>query len=266
MFKKVVVTEISKDYLSGGTTRPMKVLGDDGNLYVLKLFSKKDAAQRPYAVAEFFANSIAKQLELNTPDAVVMEVPEELIRIYEKREPEIFNKLLEKDLSKPSFGSLFYKDCPIYSPAVNDKNLETYEFESIYAYDMLILNGDRRKVKPNILRGNHYLLIDHEKAFEGSQHIMSENGKELILPPFYNNHLFYELLKTRNKKPSSPIDFATFEEAFRTMKERHLLDTINFCAELGYNDNAPSEWLRYIVEMKKKCSNFVALLAKSINP
>lgn len=32
--------------LVGGTTRPLLVVGEDGNTYVLKLFSKIDAEQR----------------------------------------------------------------------------------------------------------------------------------------------------------------------------------------------------------------------------
>jgi hypothetical protein len=263
IFDIVRVSELLPNTLKGGTTRPLLVLGEDGNVYVLKLFSIKDASQRPYTVAEVFANVIAKELNLNVPNAVLMEVPKQLIDRYKEMDPEIYEILISKDLSKPSFASIYHDGLPLYSPSMNDRHLEIDEFESIYAFDMLIINSDRRKLKPNILRSNHYLLIDHEKAFEGSK-IILKNFESSIIPYFHLNHLFYDLLCKREKRNTNSVTFATFTELFRSINEMKLKTVIEECVNIGYSKTECYEWFDYIVKIKKNYSKFATLLKESI--
>lgn len=263
IFETIRVVEFLPDTLKGGTTRPMVALGENGSPYVLKLFNKRDALQRSYTVAEAFAFLIAKNFDLKIPNAVLMTVPKELLKYYKTSNSDLHELLLGKDLTKPSFGSLYYSGLPTYSPTLNDKLLEIDEFESIYAFDLLILNEDRRKVKPNILRSNHYLIIDHEKAFEGTRYAL-ENFTKAILPSFHKNHLFYEILCSKEKKNPGSVSFETFLEYLRLLDTSKLEQEIKYFVSLGFDEIECTEWLYYIIEIKKNSTKFVALLKSSI--
>ena len=56
-----------------------------------------------------------------------------------------------------------------FSRALPLKKLEAYEMETIYGFDNLILNTDRRPDKPNLLMpdGEEAVLIDHELSLSG---------------------------------------------------------------------------------------------------
>jgi hypothetical protein len=262
-FKTIRVVEFLPETLKGGTTRPLVALGEDGNPYVLKLFNIKDASQRSYTAAEAFAYIIAKAFDLKIPDCVLMTVPNELLSYYKTSNPDIYNILLNKDLSKPSFGSFYFSGLPTYSPTINDNTLDIDEFESIYAFDLLILNEDRRKIKPNILRSKHYLIIDHEKAFEGTKYA-KENFNTFNLPNYYRNHLFFEILCRKEKKKPNSVTFETFFEYLRSLDTRKLEEEIEYLISLGFDDVECYDWLYYIFDIKKNSSKFVSLLKKSI--
>ncbi|GAA0876705.1 hypothetical protein GCM10009118_31150 [Wandonia haliotis] len=258
------ITEFLDDIVSGGTTRPMLVIGENGKKYVLKIFSKRDASQRSYTVAEVLANILAKEFDLNVPEGVYMTIDKSLLKSIEQTQPEIYKKLEEKETDRILFASLYYEGYPTYSPVNKDKYLDLDEFESILAFDMLIANDDRRKDKPNILRGpEHYLLIDHEKAFEGlSVHL--ENIKRAILPHYFTKHLFYNKLKTESLKAQNIVNFETFEEYFRILKLDRVELNVDFLIANGYDEDECKSWLNYLFYQKENYRTFVALLKKRI--
>lgn len=258
------VMEFLPGTLEGGTTRPMLVVGEDGRKYVLKIFSKKDAAQRSYTVAEVMANLLAKQFDLNFPEGVYMTIDKTLMNTLKTAQPNIYKQLEEKATEGILFGSLYYEGYPIYSPAQKDRLLELDEFERIFAFDMLICNDDRRPEKPNILRGpNHYLLIDHEKAFEGLRHNL-DNMKKGILPYYYSNHLFYQRLQKAEKRKPNSVNFETFTEYFRNLTLREIEENVDFLIKNGYDKEECKAWLLYLVEQKAIYLNFVSLLKQKI--
>lgn len=259
------ITEFLDETLKGGTTRPMLVVGEDGNKYVLKIFSKKDAAQRSYTVAEVIANLLAKQFDLNVPQGVYMKVDEMLLKSIELAQPDIHKILSEKELKNILFGSLYFEGYAIYSPTNKDKLLDLDEFESILAFDMLIVNDDRRTVKPNILRGpNHYLLIDHEKTFEGLTVTLS-NYQNAIMPHHFKDHLFYNKLKKANKKEPNTVKFETFEEYFRSLRLDSIKENVQFLIKDGYDSDECQRWIAYLEYQKENYRTFVSLLKTKIS-
>jgi hypothetical protein len=258
------VTEILPEILLGGTTKPVLVLAEDGKKYVLKLFGKRHAQQRCYTGAEVCAYFLAKEFDLFIPDAVLIHIPEEVLRLTERYNPALFTQLQSKDLSKPCFGSYYLESYPIYSPVVNDRLVDQDEFESIFAFDTLILNEDRRLTKPNVLRGvNHYYLIDHDKAFEGYK-IASENYESGHLLHFHSYHLFCDQLKRAEKKDPGSVNFETFYEYLRSLDTSRINVQLHRLGELGYSVDECYNWLSFVEQQKKKCATFVALLIKHI--
>lgn len=258
------ITEFLEETLLGGTTRPMLVLGENGKKYVLKIFSKKDASQRPYMVAEVIANILAREFGLNVPEAVYLRIEPDLINFLSITQKEIFNKLQEKAIDGLHFGSIYQEGYPIYSPSRDDKLLELDEFESILAFDLLIGNEDRRITKPNILRGpDHYMLIDHEKAFEGLE-IMRINYNVGIMPHYFNKHLFFSKLNRIAQKNTESVSFATFEEYFRNLSLLRIEENINFLIQSGFDGESCNAWLSYLNSQKENYRNFVALLNRKI--
>lgn len=114
----VRITEFLEDALTGGTTRPMLVIGENGKIYVLKIFSKRDASQRSYTVAEALANLLAKEFDLNVPDAAYMIIDPQLIQILQHQQPNIYDKLQEKEFDLILFGSIYHDGIPLYSGSI----------------------------------------------------------------------------------------------------------------------------------------------------
>lgn len=259
------ITEFLQGTLEGGTTRPMLVLGEDGKKYVLKVFSIKDASQRSYTVAEVIANLLAKEFDLNVPEAVYMTIDKALLELIKETQPETHKILNEKSIDRIMFGSLYYEGYPIYSSTNKDKLLALDEFESILAFDILISNSDRRAVKPNILRGqDHYLLIDHEKAFEG-MHNVFDNIQIGVLPYYFEKHLFYKKLNKVAKKSPNTVKFETFEEYFRILRLDKIKDNVDFMIQKGYDKEECLDWIDSLEKLKKNYLTFVTLLKTKIN-
>lgn len=264
LMKEIKAVNVLDIDLKGGTTKPVVVLGDDGNQYVLKLFKKIHASQRCYTGAEVVAYLLAKEFSLNIPEAVLITIPVELLNLIDEHHPSISKLLKTKDLSKPCFGSRYHDGLPLHSPSLLDKYLELDELETIFAFDTLILNGDRKKTKPNILRDeNNYILIDHDQAFEGYSKA-PEYFKSNNLLPYSPNHIFFDILKRRESNDNNSVKFETFEYYLRYMKLRRIKLQVSRLAELGYGVGECYDWINYIESIKNNSANFVNVLRLNI--
>jgi len=259
------ITEFLDKELTGGTTRPMLVIGEDGNKYVLKIFSLKDSEQRSYVVAEVMANILAKEFDLNVPDGVYMTLDKKLLDSIKRNQPNIYEKLDTKKSDGVMFGSFYHEGMPIFSSAVEDRTLDVEEFENIFAFDMLIANDDRRIGKPNILKGTEeYLLIDHEKAFEGVDRVydLYESG---VLPSYAQNHVFHEKLKKLGKIESITVDFETFSEYCRNLNLKEVEENVNFLIECNFDKEECTNWLEYLKKRLRNYTIFVDVLKKNLS-
>jgi hypothetical protein len=265
MLKEIIALEILDDSLDGGTTKPMLVICDDGNKYVLKIFKEIHAKQRCYTGAEVCAYLLAKEFNLCIPDGALITIPIQLIELIKKSNKSLYRELATKDYSKPCFGSLYLETLPTYTPTLKDKYLDLDELETIFAFDLFILNEDRKNTKPNILKSSeHYFLIDHEKAFEGSAYALKQ-FKENELVHYYKSHIFFKTLMKIKKKHPNSVNFETFIEFLRFLNLKTLRKQIERLETLEYSVSECYEWLNYLEEIKKNSTKFVDLLKKNLD-
>jgi hypothetical protein len=264
LLKEIRAVDVLPIYLEGGTTRPVVVVGDDGNQYVLKVFKKVHTSQRCYTGAEVVSYFMAKEFSINIPDAVLITVPSDLINLIDQHNPTMSTLLKTKDLSKPCFGSKYHEGLILHSPSLLDKYLDLDELETIFAFDTLILNGDRKKTKPNILRDEaNYMLIDHDQAFEGYMKAPEFFNSNNLLP-YSSDHIFYDMLKKRESKNNDSVKFETFEYYLRSIRTRKIKLQISRLAELGYGVGECYDWINYIESIKNNYTNFVNVLKQNI--
>ena len=139
------------------------------------------------------------------------------------------------------------------------------ELETIFAFDLFILNEDRKNTKPNILKSSeHYFLIDHEKAFEGSAYALKQ-FKENELVHYYKSHIFFQTLMKIEKKHPNSVNFETFIEFLRFLNLKTLRKQIERLESLEYSVSECYEWLNYLEEIKKNSTKFVELLKKKLH-
>jgi len=257
-------TEIKEEPLQGGTTLPLLSIAENSKTYVLKLFGKNHAKQRCYTGAEAYANYIAGAFELNKPEAAFITIPEKLIKLYKAANPTLHKLLLQKDYKRPCFATEYLGNLPIFSPALHKKFIETHDIETIYAFDTLIINEDRKSIKPNILKTtDSYCLIDHDKAFGSVDYALGEYNNNRLCP-FHKYHLFYKMLKNRAKKEGNEGMFDTFS-MYLNMLNVGNLDALNEqLAEFGYEIDDCLAWKQYIYEIKQNHINFVKTLKGSL--
>ncbi len=256
--------EIKEEPLQGGTTIPLLSVVENGNIYVLKLFGKKDAGQRCYTGAEAYSYYIATQFELNIPEAAFIIIPPELIALYKKTNQRLYELLLKKDYKRPCFASHYLGELPMFSPALAKKYIEVDEIETIYAFDALILNEDRKPVKPNILKTvENYCLIDHDKAFGSTDYALSELNKGRLCS--YNKyHLFYDILKARAEKEGTDQLFETFRTYFNLLDLNGLNDIKAQLKDFGYETDECETWYNYLYEIRQNVNNFVNSVKNSL--
>jgi len=184
--------KVEKIIAEGGSTRPWLIevlVKDKPETYVVKLFTTKHINQVSAVANEVYANAMAKELGLKCPNAALINFPEHFdLTLTEEQQKE----LSLKD-SRIKFGSVYIEGATTFSPNVK---FEHYELESVYAFDMLIVNWDRRIQKPNILVKNQDLfLIDHELSFQYSEEHINSFHKGVIINKYFD-HLFYNILKS----------------------------------------------------------------------
>lgn len=265
VLKEITALEILEDSLEGGTTKPMLVLCDDGNKYVLKIFKEIHSQQRCYTGAEVCAYLLAKEFNLSIPDGALITIPIELIELIKNSNKSLYQELATKDYSKPCFGSLYLESLPTYSPSLKDKYFDLDELETIFAFDIFILNEDRKNSKPNILKSSeHYFLIDHEKAFEGSAYAL-KLFQENELVQYYETHIFFQSLSEIEKKHPKTVNFETFIEFLRILNLKTIRKQIERLESLKYYVNECYDWLNYLEEIKKNSTKFVELLKKKLH-
>lgn len=149
---------------------------------------------------------MANTFTLNIPKSYAVVIPDELLR-----EVPIYKMLTESqlELAEASYrfwGTEYLNGSNLYSPA-HQRLIDSYSMTGTYLLDVLLLNFDRNKHKPNslIFKDNLY-LIDFEKIGTGilSQYIYlreDKNFEPLLQQLKSSKHVFYQLItKQRSQK------------------------------------------------------------------
>lgn len=164
--------------MPGGGTRPWAVYvreGIRGKLqpFVVKLFKASHLDQHPHLAAEVFGSVLAEVFELPHPEPALIKFSPAFRATLDGPQ--------QRQLAEVAPGLLFgcrLVESPFaYSRSLPLKKLEAYEMETIYGFDNLMLNVDRRPDKPNLLiPDQEAILIDHELAFSGIKQTFNNLG------------------------------------------------------------------------------------------
>ena len=168
---KILALEVQSEF-KGGANRPLHILGIDTethvkDTYVVKHRNGERMGSTTAAVRELMASWLAKELELSTPEPVIIEIDDKIIET--ERGGDYFSDL---DNSRGlNFGCKYLSDCQDYIEEVVFTPEQNQQAAQILAFDALIQQADRKKYgdggKPNLLFGqnNEVFVIDHELGF-----------------------------------------------------------------------------------------------------
>ena len=136
--------------------------------------------------------------------------------------------------------------------------------ETIYGFDNLILNVDRRPNKPNLLMlDQEAILIDHELAFSGIKKAYTtlQGG---YWEHLYQQHLFYTPLRARGLAVNASA-FGTFTEYLRGLNPTALFPYHQQLSELGCSLPDFDLFYQYLCYQKAHAGQFESLLRQTLS-
>lgn len=229
--RKILALE-PRNILESGTTLPQIISGvctttGEKNEYVVK-FIKAQRMSAESSCRELLAALIAKELDFNIPEPVIINITNEFVELMRGNE--------NFKVASNSLGYNFGNEYQVGYSAVGltqtlDTNLTTKLVE-LFALDMVIGNADRRVEKPNFLsNGTDLLVFDHELAFGFASDLFKNPTPWLIRDQdmtWINQNFCFQKLKGHS------YDFTNFISKLNVLNEDfwHKFETI-----------APAEWL-----------------------
>ncbi len=187
----------------GAVTKPLRVIGVDPKNQsrhdlVLKLRHPdiRDGHHEGTSLAcELICSMIGRAIGLPVPDYAIIEVPEELHR---GSRDESIRRLLQRNIG-PNFGTIYLEGyhswCPRQSSQLPVEIM--FKLADTIAFDSTVINGDRKKTKPNLLwNGNKVYLIDHSLALPAHRWSDEEIDEFSLFPESQvQQHCTYDVLK-----------------------------------------------------------------------
>lgn len=256
---------INQKAIRSGSSKPclMTVVDETGKImgeFVVKIFKLETQEIGRNTNKEVYGHVLARAFNLNTPPAALVRVNRELIDILNSS-PWHRNSNLHPGVY---FATKYLENAIDFSVAALGK-VQEWEVETVFAFDVLIRNVDRRVSKPNLFfqKGELY-LIDHELCLQmptQSFLVMAEQGRKywnFINMSADRTHLFFKTLQERNK--DSNLNFATFLEYLRTLKPYLLDEYAAQLASYGYETDEIPTIQDYLTEVKNNSHLFVSLL------
>ena len=247
----------------GGSTYPwiVNVLTEEGiETYVVKLFTEKHIEQYNPVVNEVVASLLATEFDLPTPAPALINFSADFIDTLSSP----LKKELKKKDTRIKFGCKYIPGATSYSPALHRKFFKRYEVDSIFAFDNLIQNVDRRNEKPNILLlDKRAYLIDHELSLSSINEKLANDLRAGHWRYNKERHIFYEYLKKGRKKDKLSY-FETFLENLRHLNVNKADEYLSILETHGYSTEAFTYIKSYLAIVKNDCSKFINLLRNSI--
>lgn len=250
--------------LRGGSTYPWVVLVKVGGIdvpYVVKIYKKKHVDDTFCVAKDVYGSILATEFDLHTPSPALIEFTEYFINSL----PIEMRKELEGKDERLKFGCKLIDGNFSFDTALHRDKIERYDIASIYAFDNLIYNGDRKEDKPNMLvKDKTIYLIDHELALSISQKRIDSFKSNT---PIYNykQHIFHNFLKHSTKQEKEEA-FHTFESYLKDLNINILDDYYNQLLSLDHH--VPDDYFiikDYLCGVKVNPSKFVKILLGQIS-
>lgn len=246
----------------GGRTRPWLVLVNTGQRiepYVVKLFETAVIEQNDSVTNEVIGNVLAKEFQLPVPNAALIEMDTGFISTI--RDPYVSDLLQSRD-DRIKFGSAQLEGFVRFDPSAASlaEVRRMIEVDSVFAFDNLIRNPDRNKLKPNLLvKSNEAYLIDHELGFDITAESIRELSDWQWKERFFRYHIFYDYLK--NSQHGQKMEyFNEFQECLRLLNINVLESYFKQLAKQGFRTWKHEVMIKYLSDMKQKSVNFVDML------
>lgn len=220
--------------MKNGRTRPLLLGCEDlpGNPFevVVKLRGRQMAEKAQ--IAELIAAQLADDLNLDVPRAGVVEVPagfEEIVT-----DPEAAAAV--KESIGFNFGSVHLgTGFTTWPPNRSPHGAQRDQAASIFAFDTLLQNPDRRTDNPNLwVRSDRLGVYDHEQAFSflflpiiGGASRPWVSADQANAFRFLEKHIFYSALR------GSSFDLEGFQERLGSLTDEQLG---------SYAVSVPAEW------------------------
>lgn len=243
--------------LEGGANRPFIVRAIDSNnnyvgQFVVKIFDKNRIVQDNYVGKEFFCSHLATQLDIKTPGLVLLKIQEGI-----NIPTSVVSKLVDYPF-QAFLGVKYVDSVNQFTPSFSSKELSEYDIETIFAFDALIMNPDRSRLKPNLLIKNDAIfVIDHEYSLgwcKNNCDINVVNSQTVLLGANEERrHVFYDYLRRRH----SDVTFETFTYYIENLNVNFFDGINNELVRHGYGLDYLQNIKSYITEVKSECSIFV---------
>lgn len=199
--------------MDGGSTRPWLInvlVAGKPESYVVKLYTEKNNDENNTVLKECICSTLATKFDIDTPSPALINFTPEFIN--EGLSKEIRDELFNKDTRLKFATKLIRSGYENFSPQLSAKYLKHFDLATIYAFDNLILNVDRRTDKPNLFfRDSRAVVIDHELTLKtGANAIKDLANKKWT--HYYSRHIFFDYLKTVNTENGQFDTFLTYLE------------------------------------------------------
>jgi hypothetical protein len=195
-------------FLSSGRSKPavfgcIDAHGNPAGDYVVKFCAALDTGTRA-AANELIASQLADHLGLLQPQAAVIQIHPDLVRLLIAQRPDFATVI--RGSTGLNFGSKFLTDVATWPTGRPLPEAMLFNATQVFAFDALISNDDRRYTNPNVLiRGDDIFVIDHEAAFSFLYLVSTEEASwEVKYRRSLTQHVFYFQLRRQ------PIDLSVF--------------------------------------------------------
>lgn len=241
--------------LSGGTTRPLlaTVVTDNGlDKYVVKIFPDDEQPNYAPLFNEVYGSLLATQFDIRTPEIALIKLEPDFIHTLKD---DIKARVLSNNIHL-YFGSRYYDGYNQYVPPKFSKTFDIGHLETIFAFDVLIRNVDRRVGKSNLLvKKGDYLAIDHELAFSMNKNFDQYQPDDWSFINRHRTHIF----RSRLHRLGKDANFAVIQEYMRALDLNILFDSANFLHNLGLPVGNIQTINSYLRSAKNNCPNFINL-------
>jgi hypothetical protein len=255
--------QFQKRLEKGGRTKPwLIIVNENGSLsqYVVKMFTQNDNDNNFSLLNEVAGNVLAQEFGIKVPKAALIEFDDDFINTI--GDPELEEIFLYTD-ERLKFATKLLNPSYEYSPNIfNRQQLRSYlEIDSIFAFDVLIQNGDRTTGKPNLLFFNKEgYLIDHELGFNIAT---SMKLQSFFINPQFMYHIFYDYLCDSWNSTKKDY-FNEFCEYLKLLNVNNLSSVFRQLNNCGFHPEQMDNIRNYLLKMKRNCGNFETTLGTLI--